>query len=53
MAKKVKQIEVEERTFTENLKEMIRNGDTKQARQLTEIYAISDGAVTTMSNIQN
>ena len=53
LAKKVKEIEVEERTFTENLKEMIRNGDTKQARQLTEIYAISDGAVTTMSNIQN
>ena len=53
IAKKIKDIELEERTFTENLKEYIKNGDTKQARQLVEIYAITDGAVTSFSNIQN
>jgi len=51
--KEVKRIELEERTFTENLKEKIRNGDVKQARQLTDIYAITNGSVTSMSNIQN
>ena len=51
--KEVKRIELEEKTFTENLKEKIRNGDVKQARQLTDIYAITNGSVTSMSNIQN
>ena len=53
LAKKLKQIELEEKTFTERLKELIQKGDKKQARQLAEIYAITDGRVTSLSMIQN
>ena len=51
MAQKIKQIEIEEKAFTERLKELIEKGDKQQARKLAEIYSATDGRVTSFAMI--
>ena len=53
LGKKLKEIIEEEKTFTQNMKELIKNGNKRQVKMLADIYSISDGRVTSLSMIQN
>jgi hypothetical protein len=53
LGKKLKEIIEEEKTFTQHMKELIKNGNKRQAKQLAEIYSITDGRVTSLSMMQN
>ena len=52
-SKRLKQIIQEEKTFTQNLKDLLEKGDKRGARQLSEIYAITDGNVRSLSMMQS